>query len=63
MICTMTDPRKVVIYAPASAAEPESGTQLAALRDYAVRRGFTIYKEYVDRLTGDVAKRYTPRSR
>jgi DNA invertase Pin-like site-specific DNA recombinase len=57
----MTDPRKVAIYARVSTAEQEPGVQLVALRDYAVRRGFTIYKEYVDRVTGDVAKRHTRR--
>jgi DNA invertase Pin-like site-specific DNA recombinase len=57
----MTDPRKVAIYARVSTAEQEPGVQLAALRDYAVRRGFTIYKEYIDRVTGDVAKRHTRR--
>jgi DNA invertase Pin-like site-specific DNA recombinase len=57
----MTNPRKVAIYARVSTAEQEPEIQLAALRGYAVQRGFTIYKEYVDRVTGDIAKRHTRR--
>jgi hypothetical protein len=30
---------------------------LFALREYAARRGFSIYKEYVDRVSGDLERR------
>lgn len=56
-VCRMTSPRKVAIYARVSTADQNPEAQLVVLRDYAVRRGFTIYKEYVDWVTGDVMKR------
>jgi hypothetical protein len=34
---------------------------LLALREYAARRGFSIYKEYVDHVSGDVQQRRAKR--
>ena len=34
--------------------------QLLALREYASRRGFSIYKEYVDHVSGDAGRARRP---
>src|SRR4030095_2975183 len=53
----MPSPRQVAIYARVSTADQNPDTQLTVLRDYAMRRGFIIYKEYIDWVTGDIMKR------
>ena len=53
----MPSPRQVAIYARVSTADQNPDAQLTGLRDYAMRRGFIIYKEYIDWVTGDVMKR------
>jgi DNA invertase Pin-like site-specific DNA recombinase len=50
-------PIKVAIYARVSTADQDPDAQLFALREYAVRRSFIIYREYVDYVTGIVEKR------
>ncbi|MEI6107961.1 MAG: recombinase family protein [Opitutae bacterium] len=55
----MTVPLRVAIYARVSTTEQNPEAQLAALRNYAVSRGFVIQDEYVDRLSGD----HSPRAR
>jgi DNA invertase Pin-like site-specific DNA recombinase len=47
----------VAIYARVSTNEQNPEAQLLALREYAARRGFSVYKEYVDRVTGAVEQR------
>jgi DNA invertase Pin-like site-specific DNA recombinase len=36
---------------------PNPESQLLALREYADRRGFEVYKEYVDHVSGDAERR------
>ena len=47
----------VAIYARVSTHEQNPDMQLSELRDYAKRRGFTVFKEYVDHVTGNVDAR------
>jgi DNA invertase Pin-like site-specific DNA recombinase len=53
----MKKPVRVAIYARVSTADQNPEAQLLALREYAAQRGFTIYKEYVDHVTGNLEKR------
>jgi DNA invertase Pin-like site-specific DNA recombinase len=55
--------RKVAIYARVSTAEQNPEAQLSELREYAGRRGFEIYREYVDQVTGNIEKRSRDRKR
>jgi DNA invertase Pin-like site-specific DNA recombinase len=48
---------KAAIYARVSTTEQNPEMQLTALREYAGRRGFTVFKEYVDQVTGNLDKR------
>lgn len=54
---TANPPTQVAIYARVSTAEQNPEAQLLALREYATRRGFTVHKEYVDRVSGDLERR------
>lgn len=47
----------VAIYARVSTSDQSPGLQLRELRTFAKRRGFTIAREYMDQVTGDVATR------
>jgi DNA invertase Pin-like site-specific DNA recombinase len=49
--------KTVAIYARVSTSDQSAESQITALRDYAARRDFTIYREYVDHVTGVVSKR------
>lgn len=49
--------KTVAIYARVSTADQTAESQLMELRSYAFRREFTVYKEYVDQVTGVVSKR------
>lgn len=53
----MSKPLKVAIYARVSIGDQDPEAQLLALREYAVRRGFIVHKEYVDVVSGDFNKR------
>jgi len=53
----MSKPILVAIYARVSTSEQNPEAQLLALREYAARRGFCIYKEYVDHVCGDLERR------
>jgi DNA invertase Pin-like site-specific DNA recombinase len=44
----VSKPTVVAIYARVSTSEQNPEAQLLALREYAARRGFRIYKEYGD---------------
>lgn len=57
----MSKPTLVAIYARVSTSEQNPESQLLALREYAARRGFSIYKEYVDHVSGDVQQRRAKR--
>ena len=57
----MSKPTLVAIYARVSTSEQNPELQLLALREYAARRGFSIYKEYVDHVSGDVHQRRAKR--
>jgi DNA invertase Pin-like site-specific DNA recombinase len=57
----MSKPTVVAIYARVSTSEQNPEAQLLALREYAARRGFPIYKEYVDHVSGDVQQRRAKR--
>ena len=57
----MSKPTLVAIYARVSTSEQNPEAQLLALREYAARRGFSIYKEYVDHVSGDVERRRVKR--
>lgn len=48
---------RVAIYARVSTGEQNPEAQLLALRDYAATRGFAVHREYVDRISGDLARR------
>jgi DNA invertase Pin-like site-specific DNA recombinase len=48
---------RAAIYARVSKSEQDPEPQLQALREYVKQRGFVLHKEYVDRVTGDFAKR------
>lgn len=48
----MVEALRVAIYARVSTADQNPEAQLFALREYARRRGFLIYREYVDRVSG-----------
>ena len=47
----------VAIYARVSTADQNANLQLDQLRDYAAKRNFTVYREYVDQITGLVESR------
>ena len=47
----------VAIYARVSTSDQSAESQITALRDFANRRGYTVYREYVDHVTGVVSKR------
>ena len=51
----------MAISARVSTSEQNPEAQLLALREYAARRGFVIYKEYVDHVSGDVERRRAKR--
>jgi DNA invertase Pin-like site-specific DNA recombinase len=53
----VTKPTLVAIYARVSTGEQNPEAQLLALREYAARRGFSVYKEYVDHVSGDLERR------
>ena|SRR5450755_926978 len=57
----MSKPTVVAIYARVSTSEQNPEAQLLALREYTARRGFCIYKEYVDHVSGDVQQRRAKR--
>ena len=57
----MTKPTLVAIYARVSTSEQNPEAQLLALREYASRRGFSIFKEYVDHVSGDMERRRAKR--
>ncbi|MDQ2833357.1 MAG: recombinase family protein [Acidobacteriota bacterium] len=57
----MTKPILVAIYARVSTNEQNPEAQLFALREYASRRGFSVYKEYVDRVSGNLELRRSKR--
>lgn len=57
----MMKPTKVAIYARVSTADQNPAAQLRALREYAAQRGFEVYKEYIDYVSGSVEKRTTRR--
>ncbi len=46
-------PRTVAIYARVSTADQNPELQLTELRKYARKRGFTVHREYVDRVSGE----------
>lgn len=54
---TMRRPRRVAIYARVSTTDQNPEGQLTALREFADRRGFEVFREYVDYITGDTTKR------
>lgn len=53
----MSKPTLVAIYARVSTSEQNPEAQLLALREYAARRGFSVFREYVDHVSGDVERR------
>jgi DNA invertase Pin-like site-specific DNA recombinase len=53
----VSKPTLVAIYARVSTGEQNPEAQLLALREYVARRGFSIYKEYVDHVSGDLERR------
>jgi DNA invertase Pin-like site-specific DNA recombinase len=48
---------RVAIYARVSTSDQNPEAQLLALREYAETRGFVVHREYVDRVSGDAARR------
>jgi DNA invertase Pin-like site-specific DNA recombinase len=57
----MKRPTTVAIYARASTTDQDPEAQLFALRAYAAQRGFEIYKEYIDYVSGNTQERTAPR--
>jgi DNA invertase Pin-like site-specific DNA recombinase len=56
--CGKLDSMKAVaIYARVSTADQNTEFQIASLREYCERRNFTIYREYIDEVTGVISKR------
>lgn len=53
----MRSPLCVAIYARVSTGDQNPEAQLLALREYAARRGFIIYREFVDRVSGEITRR------
>jgi DNA invertase Pin-like site-specific DNA recombinase len=53
---------RVAIYARVSTVDQNPEAQLLALREYASQRGFAVYKEYVDHVTGSLDERVARRS-
>jgi DNA invertase Pin-like site-specific DNA recombinase len=51
----------VAIYARVSTNDQNPEAQLLALREYADRREFTIYREYVEHVSGDAERRRAKR--
>jgi DNA invertase Pin-like site-specific DNA recombinase len=49
--------KTAAIYARVSTSDQSAESQLMELRSDAHRRGFTVYREYVDQVTGVVSKR------
>ncbi len=47
---------RVAIYARVSTTEQNPEAQLLTLREFAVNRGFEIYKEYVDYVSGVIQR-------
>ena len=45
---------QVAIYARVSTTDQRPDAQLLALREYAAQRGFEVFKEYIDYVTGSV---------
>jgi len=54
---------RAAIYARVSTAEQNPEMQLNELREYVKLRGFVLYKEYVDTVSGDFEKRKNKRKR
>lgn len=48
---------RVAIYARVSTNEQDPDSQLLILREYAINRGFEVYKEYIDTVSGISEKR------
>jgi DNA invertase Pin-like site-specific DNA recombinase len=53
----MNGMKKVAIYSRVSTKEQDPDSQLFMLREYAKSRKFAIYREYVDRISGDTEER------
>ena len=51
---------RVGLYARVSTVDQNPESQLTELREFAQRRQFTVYREYVDRVTGVIEKRRRP---
>ena len=49
--------KRIALYARVSMADQNPEAQLVQLREFAQRRGFQVYREYVDHVTGDFGKR------
>lgn len=49
--------KRIAIYARVSTDDQKADLQLDALRQYAEARGFTIYREYVDQISGTKTSR------
>lgn len=52
----------VAIYARVSTPDQTPDSQLVSLREYAARRGFAVYREYVDMVTGAVTPKRAARA-
>jgi hypothetical protein len=57
----MKRPTRVAIYARVSTTEQDPEAQLLALRAYAAQRGFEVYREYIDYVSGRMEMRTAPR--
>jgi len=53
----MNDMKQVAIYSRVSTKEQDPDSQLFILRKYTASRGFKIYREYVDIISGDTEER------
>lgn len=49
--------KRIALYARVSTTDQNPEAQLAELRDFAGSRGFSVHREYVDRVSGDFSKR------
>ena len=57
MVAVKRDTVRVAIYARVSMSDQNPEAQLRELREYAEHRGFVVFREYVDRVSGDFRRR------
>jgi DNA invertase Pin-like site-specific DNA recombinase len=57
MVAVKRNTVRVAIYARVSMSDQNPEAQLRELREYVEHRGFVVFREYVDRVSGDIRRR------